>query len=358
MPHAPKVVTAKTKRPGGAQLRLALIGSGRFAHLYHLPAILEDPRVKLVAICDPAPSPHTYKVANEHDIPITETLESTLKTYDCKGVIISTPHTLHAKQIRTALNAGKHILVDKPYVMQSADANTLTKLAARKNLLGLVAFNQRFSLAYLHARMLVASGQLGDLRRVESIQLGGAWVASADGNTPRERGPLRPAWYLDPKLAGGGVLVGRGAHMADAIPWVLGRHPSRVRGRVVTGRRSEVDGGGVADLDFGSFVWRLTTVADPGRLWDDVRLYGTEGTLEIRKPEGTLGYWDIDHHGLDGREIPTPPPGIDTVAVENFVDCLTGDSTPRCDFHDAYISVRILEAIYESSRKHGVWVNI
>lgn len=159
-------------------------------------------------------------------------------------------------------------------------------------------------------------------------------------------------------MAGGGVLVGRGAHMADAIPWILGRSPNRIRARVYAGRSNEVDRGGEADLDFGDFMWHFTTVADPSPLWDDVRIYGSEGRLEIQKPEGTLGYWEISHESISGKGVTVPTPGIDDVSVKNFLDALSGLRKLSCDFDDACISVRILEAIYESGRHRGKWITV
>ena len=351
-------VTTGTASPDRARLRLGMIGAGRFAHLYHFPAALADPRAEVTIVCDPAPSPHTERFANELGVPIVSDMEDVLAAGVCDAVVISTPHTLHAGQIRAALRAGRHVLVDKPYVMRSAEAVELTALAARRGLIGSVAFNQRFSTAWSRARAIVQAGELGTIRRVETIQLGGAWVAAADGNAPRTTGPLRPAWYLDPKQSGGGVLIGRGAHMADIVPWVIGRRPERLRAKVSAGKRGAVDNGGTADIDYGDFTWRFTTIADRGRLWDDARFYGTSGRIEISKPEGTLGFWDMSREDLEGHRLDVPDPGIDGVALTDFLDALDGGAEPRCTFDEAWPSVRILEAIYESSKAGGTWVTL
>jgi predicted dehydrogenase len=353
MPEAPAP-------PGAAapHHRLGLVGAGRFAHLYHLPAIRQDPRAELTIVCDPAPSPHTISLAAELGVPLVADMAAVLASGVCDAVVISTPHAQHAGQIRAALDAGRHVLVDKPYVMHSDEADALTAGAAERGLIGSVAFNQRFSTAWLRARQLIQGGELGTLRRIETIQLGGAWVAAADGNAPRTTGPLRPAWYLDPAQSGGGVLVGRGAHMADIVPWVVGRRPERLRAQVVAGPAGEVDRGGTADLDFGDLTWRFTTLADTGRLWDDARFYGTNGRIEASKPEGTLGFWDLTREDLEGHRLDVPEPGIDAVALTNFLDALDGIAEPRCTFADAWPSVRILEAIYASAADGGAWVTL
>jgi predicted dehydrogenase len=335
-----------------------MVGAGRFAHLYHFPAARSDPRAHVTVICDPAPSPLTERLAEELGVPIVEDIAEVLAPGVCDAVVISTPHAIHVDQVRAALLAGRHVLVDKPLVMRSSEATDLARLATDRGLIGLVAFNQRFSVAYQHARDVVQGRQLGAIRRVETVQLGGDWIPVADGNAPRTRGPLRPAWYLDPALAGGGVLVGRGAHMADIVPWVIGRRPLRLRAHVIGGPPGQVDSGGTADIDFGDFMWRFTTIADRARLWDDVRIYGSEGRLEISKPEGTLGFWDSSHRDLEGHQLDVPAPGIDGVALTNFLDTLDGTAEPRCSFDEAWPSVRILEAIYASGSSHGTWVEL
>ena len=312
----------------------------------------------MTIVCDPAPSEYTTRFAAAHGVPVVPDLANVLAPGVCDAVVISTPHTLHAAQIRGALDAGRHVLVDKPFVMRSAEASELTALAAARGLVGAVAFNQRFSTGWLEARSIVQAGDLGALRRIETVQLGGAWVTVADGSAPRTTGPQRPAWYLDPEQSGGGVLVGRGAHMADIVPWVVGRRPLRLRAAVRAGGRGRVDNGGTADIDYGDFVWRFTTLADRGRLWDDARFYGTNGRLEISKPEGTLGFWDMTREDLEGHRSPGPEPGIDGVALTNFLDVLDGIAEPRCSFADAWPSVRILEAIYASGEAGGSWIAV
>lgn len=342
----------------GEQHRFAAVGAGRFAHLYHLPALLAHPRASLTMICDPQPSEHTVSLARQADVPIVADLDAVLQPDSCDAVVISTPDRLHAPQVRRALDAGKHVLVDKPFVLDGATARDLTAIAQRDRLVTAVAFNQRFSNAYRHARQLVAEGELGDLRRVETIQLGGEWVISQDGSAPRQTGALRPAWYQDPSLAGGGVLVGRGAHMADIVPWIINRRPNQLRAQVVPGLTGEVDRGGTADLDFGDFTWRFASLADPAPLWDDVRIYGSLGRLEIRKPEGTLGFWSIAHIDIHDVAIPTPEPGVDTVAVDDFIAAIEGLHPVRCDFASACTSVDILEAMYASAALDGGWVPV
>jgi predicted dehydrogenase len=347
--------TARTDRVGTAT-RIALVGAGRFAHLYHVPPLNADPRARLTIICDPAPSAQTEALAKEWGIPIAADITDALRSETCDAVLISTPHHLHAAQVKAAMSAGKHVLVDKPFVLTSSEARALVQLARRRKLVGAVAFNRRFANAYLHARDVIRGGKLGAIRLVETVQLGGSWVVVPDGSAPRAVGAERPAWYLDSRAAGGGVLLGRGAHMADAVPWLLGRRPKRLRAQVRAGRKGDVDNGGTIDIDFGDFLWRFTTLADTARLWDDLRVYGAEGRIEVRKPEGTLGDWEAVHESFGGQRLDAPAPGVEGTALGNFLDSIEGVAEPRCTFEDAWLSVRIIEAAYRSAKATGTWV--
>lgn len=177
-------------------VRIGLIGYGAFVRLYHLPALLADSRVELAIVCDPALSAESRKALEESAVAWTHTVGDVWRPGACDAVIISTPHALHAEQARQALIRERHVLVDKPFVLRSADARELTALAETRGVVAGVAFNRRFDRSCLRACELLCSGELGVIRHVETIQFG---YPSA-------------GWIADPALAGGGPFVGRGAH--------------------------------------------------------------------------------------------------------------------------------------------------
>ena len=340
------------------KFRLALVGAGRFAHLYHVPALVSDPRAELVMICDPTPSSVTTRLARSTGAALAADITAAIDGDACDAVVISTPHALHAGQVRAALAARKHVLVDKPFVLRSAEARDLAGTAAARGLIGRVAFQRRLDPAYRSARRIIEDGRLGRLRMVESTQLGGEWVIVADGNLPRDTGPSRPAWYVDPAVAGGGVLFGRGAHVADVVPWLVGRAPIRVRSWVVPSPAGPLDLGGVVDVDFGGLLWRAATLADRAPLTDEVRLIGERGRVEIRKPEGTLRSFTVVHEDPEYERLSVIRSRRRAIpAVVDFLDALEGRPSLGCTLEDAVISVRILEAAYASSAADGCWVD-
>ncbi len=334
---------ATDNRPEGGRIRVAIVGCGSFARLYHVPTLLAEPRVSLVAICDPSPGEAVREVARQAGARLTADLGELWRETTCDAVLISSPHTLHARQIRSALAAGKHVLVDKPFVLSAPEAEELAGTASARGLVAAVAFNRRFDPGCVRARAILKAGGIGTIRYVETIQLGY---------------PLH-GWYQDPALGGGGPFVGRGAHMADLIPWLLDRRPSRVRARIMPGEPGRVERGGFIEAELDGFTCHLT-ILDRGLYnWDEVRILGDDGVIELRRPMGRPLGWEMAWSGSRDERLETVPPDeARGRATTNFLDALARGTAVACPFAEARLSVRLIEAAYESGAAGGGWVGL
>jgi predicted dehydrogenase len=319
---------------------VALVGCGAFARLYHVPALTDDSRVRLTAICEPAPDAGVRELAARTGARLTAGLDDIWAAAD--AVVISTPHTLHAEHARAALAHGRHVLLDKPFVLRSAEARELAQIAAARGLVAAVAFNRRFDPACRRARELVAAGALGPLGLVETLQLGYATTG----------------WVDDPALGGGGPFVGRGAHMADLVPWLTGLAPRRVRGRTHPGPPGRVDRGGLVDVAGDGPDWQAVCLTAGLWMWDEVRVFGEGGVLELRRPLGQPLGWTLTRLGPRGEVVETLPadPAIGRATLD-FLDAVQGRGAPACPFGDAWLSVRVIEAAFESAAQDGAWID-
>lgn len=321
----------------------ALIGCGAFATAYHLPAVLADPRIRLVAICEPTPGPVVIRAARDTGALLTSQIDRALSEKDCDFVVISTPHGLHAEQIRRALTYEKHVLVDKPFVLTTRDARGLAKLAEQNTLITAVAFNRRLDAAYSHARRMVERGELGELRYIETVQLG----YPAGG------------WYADIALGGGGPFIGRATHLADAVPWLLGRVAVRVSARLAETSEGYVDGGGWITVELSDgLVWHCTTLSRGFPMWDQLRIFGDAGVAEIRRPPTESSTWAVRYFWTEGGRESYGPRGALKPAVSDFVDAILEGGPPACSFCDAHASVHIVEAAYHSAKQSGCWIDL
>lgn len=325
----------------GRPIRVGILGCGSFARLYHVPALLADRRVVLALICDPSQSDEIREVADLAGARVTADLAELWPEGTCDAVLISSPHTLHAGHVHSALAAGRHVLVDKPFVLHTREAEELAEMASARGLVAAVAFNRRFDPGSLRSRAILGSGGIGTIRHVATTQLGY---------------PLY-GWYQDPTLAGGGPFVGRGAHMADLIPWLLDQRPARIRGRILSGEPGRVERGGYIEAEFEGFACHMTILDQGLYNWDEVRILGDGGVIELRRPMGRPLGWEMTWYGPRGERIETvPAEEARGRATTNFLDALSLGTGVACSFADAWPSVRLIEAAYESGAADGAWI--
>lgn len=335
-------MTHGTKSP--AKLKIAILGCGNFPRRYHVPALEVEPRAVLSTICDPSDAPVLRELAARTGAWLTSSIEDLFAPGACDAVIVSTPHTLHAEHLRACLAHRKHVLVDKPFVLRSAEARDLAAQAKSAGLVGAVAFNRRFDTSCRRARELIQSGALGAVQYVETVQLG----YETQG------------WFLDPALGGGGPFTGRAAHMADLLPWLLGKQPDRVRAETRPGPAGRADEGGFIQIDFGGLRCQLTCISAGLHMWDEIRVFGDDGLIELRRPLDIPLGWQMVHWGRGRSPLETidadDTPGA---ATTDFIDALTIEgSLPACTFDEAWASVRLVELAFESAGRAQEWLGV
>ena len=145
------------------KLRFGAIGVGNYALGYHLPIIKSSQDAELVAIHRRSPdrladAAKSFKVAHA----FTDYV-AMLDSVELDAVVVSGPTGLHYEYCRAALEHGLHVLVDKPWVVRTAEAEDLLALARRKGLVLSVSYNRHFDPANMCARNVMQSGQLGEI---------------------------------------------------------------------------------------------------------------------------------------------------------------------------------------------------
>jgi len=365
-------------------IEILLVGCGAFAHRYHVPAILADDSLSVGAIFDPQASDATRTLAQRYGAPLVTRLEELPVPRGLAFALVTTPHTLHAGHVEAVLDRKLHTLVDKPFVMKAADARRLATRADAQGLVNAVAYNRRFDPGCLRAREILRAGGIGEVRFVQTVQLGYE----------------RAGWFLVPELGGGGPYTGRASHMADLLPWLIGRTPTRLRSRLRTSAPSRSDHGGFIELQFessphaplradlpagGRAPWdgpaaesspRASLRAAPGfaaltlecqitcieeglHMWDEVRIFGDDGLLELRRPLTAPIGWAMTWFSERGQRIEElaadSQPGD---ATRNFVEAVRGQARVACTFAEATPSVAIIELAFESARRDGQWLSI
>lgn len=187
-------------------LNVALVGYGYAGKTFHAPLIAAVPELRLATIVSSRPA---AVQADWPQVSVRASLEQALADPAIDMVVIASPNQQHYPQARAALAAGKHVVVDKPFTVTSAQARELCLLAERPHSPLLSVFhNRRWDADFLAVQALLASGELGALSHFES-------------HFDRYRPQVRARWR-EQDLPGAGLWYDLGPHLLDQALLLFG----------------------------------------------------------------------------------------------------------------------------------------
>jgi predicted dehydrogenase len=305
-----------------------------------------------------------------------------LERDDVDLVDVCTPGDTHAEIAIAALEAGKHVLCEKPLANTVAQAEAMAEAATRaaaKGLRSMVGFTYRRVPAIGLARRLVAEGRLGEIRHVRAQYLQD-WIA--DPQAPM-------SWRLEKDKAGSGALGDIGAHIVDLTQYITGRQLTGVSGLLETfveerplaastGSLSGAAGEGVGRVtvdDAAVFLGRFTGGALA--VFEATRFaLGRKNAIriEINGSAGSVAFDFEDMnvlHFFDGTEPEHPyvaawwPAGHGlgyehafTHQVVDLVTAIAKGEDPSPSFADGLQVQRVLDAVERSAADHSTWTEI
>ncbi|TNE66167.1 MAG: oxidoreductase [Alphaproteobacteria bacterium] len=185
-------------------IRAAVIGYGLSARVFHLPFLDMLPEFEIAGISTSQPA----AADDWPGVPLYAGGESLIDESDAELVVITAPNHAHYALACRALEAGKHVLVEKPFVTTVDEGEELVALAAEKNLTLAVYHNRRFDGDFLTVARLIAEGRLGAVRVFES-------------HFDRFRPNVRDTWR-ESAGEGSGILYDLGPHLIDQAVQLFG----------------------------------------------------------------------------------------------------------------------------------------
>jgi len=208
------------------------------------------------------------------------TAEDLLADTQVEAVYIASPVQFHAQQVRAALDAGKHVLVEKPVAETAEESEALCRIAEEKGLLMATGLMMRFNTYHRQLKDLITSGKLGKI--VSCHALFSCWYPDMPGN-----------WRQDKARAGGGSMTDMGIHCLDLIEYITGSHIVQVGGLAETltfHYNVEDSCTALLRLSDGGFgtVDAFFNIPDNAVKWK-LEFYGTGGSAVT---EGTIGQQD------------------------------------------------------------------
>jgi predicted dehydrogenase len=259
---------------------------------------------------------------------------------EVEAVYIPLPNHLHAPWVKKALDAGKHVLCEKPFALTAAEAQDAVRHAEARGLLVMEGFMYKFHPAWVRALQACRTGEIGEIHAVHC----------------RFTYPLHdPRNIRNQPAAGGGSLYDVGSYAVSMPRFLLGAEPSRV---VSLMRRDPALGTDVLSsgmLDFGG-AHALFTVATQSAGGQSMRVIGSGGELWIDIPINAYpdapGLLTIVS-GFGPRTLPMPVCDQYTLMFESFSRAIrTGGKAP-VPGADAVANMRALDALFRSERSGG-----
>ena len=335
------------------KLQVGIIGAGVIA-AHHAKALLSLERAEVAAVCDIEEQRARKLAADCEGAEVYTDYEEMLADARLDAVTVALPPFLHEPATVAALEAGKHVLCEKPMARNAQEARHMVVTARATGSRLMVHYRRRYALETRHATKLVTEGALGRVYFVRAI-------------SHRFRG--RPAldtplgnWFKSKELSGGGVVADLVGYSLDLILGILG-FPEIASAYAATYQEIELERQRELECDveeFGAALLRLgdgatiyieqATAANTAGLGEGVELFGSEAGL-------SLGPLTITRSGEDGKpvsetpELPADPERVGSVGpMRQFVEALLEDQPFEiCSGYEGYLVQRAIDAIYASA---------
>jgi predicted dehydrogenase len=309
-------------------VRVALLGSGWVAD-FHARGVLECPGAELVAAANWREE-SLSALAERHGIArVTTDWHELVADPLIDAVIVATPNALHAPQAIACLEAGKHVLVEKPMARTLAESETMRQAAAASGARLMVAHCWRFHADVLRLRDRVAAGELGEIVKTRGYGVHAGWGPSG--------------WFTDPELAGGGALLDMGVHAIDTARFLLGDpSPETVCASIGTRYGSyAVDDDGVLLI-----AWSNGTTSTVESGWWHPHRGGLEAETELYGTAGYARIWDFTEEP-EGYEHCAQP--MYSAQVAEFIDAVSHGRQPRPSGEDGAVVMDVVDRAYRSA---------
>jgi len=334
------------------QVRVGVIGMGMGRN--HAVHYRDCPEADLVAICDVDEGRLAEKAAEVHPRRTYTRYEDLIADPEIDAVSIALPNVLHAPVTLQALEAGKHVMCEKPLAMNAGEAEGMVATARRLGRTLMVHFNVRFNPTSQAVKHAIDQGALGHIYYARSV-----WH--------RKRGiPRLGGWFTQQQLSGGGALIDLGVHRLDLALWLMD-YPKPVSVTGVTyghlgkqlgdreGKEFDVDdlAAGFIRFDNGASLTMETSWASNSEKREDqwTQLFGIDGGALIRNLHEGYDFEARIFRNVDGEVVTEEPhvPEPRETAQQHFCRAILSGTEPMATGEQGLVVMRLLDALYESA---------
>ena len=313
-------------------IRWLVIGIGDIARRRVIPAILAEPRSRLQALLTRDPQ----KAAAYPGVEVFTNLEVALLVSPIDAVYIASPVSLHAPQAIASLQAGKHVLCEKPTALNFSAAQSMVAAARVHQRLFAVAYYRRLYPKLIRARQLISEGAIGQPLLAEANCHG--WFSKDDPDQARN-------WLFNPLMAGGGPLYDIACHRIDAFNFLFGE-PARSTGLLSNAvHQTPVEDSATVLIQYPPGIHAAVDVRWNSRIdRDQFRVIGTTGEINLDPLSGP-----ILRVGNVEESLPAHS-NLHYPCIENFVSAILDGAPLACPGEQALWTDRVMQMVLSANQ--------
>lgn len=334
-------------------VKAGVIGCGKIAQVRHIPEYMDNPDVQLAGVFD-LNQERAKDLAKQYHCKAYESMEAMLADEEIDAVSICTANHVHAQMTIQALNAGKHVLCEKPMATAIEDCEAMVRAAKENGKKLMIGQNQRFAKAHMEAKKLLSQGVIGEVITFRTIfGHGGPETWSVDA------GPKN--WFFDKTKAAMGAMADLGIHKTDLIQYLLDDTVAETTAKVTTLDKRDSSGNLIGVDDNAVCIYRMKKGATGtmtaswtyyGEEDNSTVLYGTKGIMkiydnpsyciEVIRREGGKVLYDIDQIQTNDNQTKS---GI----IDAFVEAIEKDTEPAVSGESVLSAMRAVFGSLQSS---------
>ena len=350
------------------KVRIIIIGAGNWATTAHIPALARHPSAEIVGLLT-RDEKSARKTADDFSIRFASSDVATLiRESKPDAAIISSVAAFHYEHAKLSLEAGLHVLIEKPMTFTVAEAEELQQIADQKGLHFLISCPWHYSPHVVEARRLLQSGALGEIKMISELftnfglglYQGLPWEELfSDHSNPQnlETPYVTPdlTSHRDPALSGGGQIYCQNSHALALLAFLTGREPAEVYARFdYAGLAQDVYN--VLNIKFDDGVLASITSCMLPTFTDrqhEVRIFGSEGMLLLELWKGQLELHDASNNIQTFPNLSEEEAYPMYAPAENLVDVIIGKSANGSPASLGVTAMRGIEAACESARTNA-----
>ncbi len=340
-------------------VKFGIFGAGSIAIYRHTPEISANPWGQVVAIYDPITERAEW-LADQLEknygtaVEVVDSEEALLSNPEIEAIVVATPNKHHARLAIAALEAGKHVLCEKPMATSLEDAQKMIDTAKKVGKKLMIGHNQRLMAPHVKAKQLLDQGVIGDVLSFRT-----SFGHAGPESWSQDKGPH--TWFFKKEEAFVGTMGDLGVHKTDLIRWLLGTEVKEAGAFVETlakknekGEPITVEDNAVCILKMESgAVGQLTASWTYAAAEDNITIvYGTKGQMVIgANPdfpvEVTLANGEMAKYRVGA--VATNTVQVASGIPDEFIDCILDDVEPRISGEEGKKALAIVVACLKSA---------